>query len=101
VVRRLLGYLRYDTEEEKKLLEQIYSLSRLCYDFFLPNMKLIRKERRGSQATKKHDLPKTPYQRLLESPEISLEQKNRLGQIYQELKVVKLKAEINRLRNRL
>jgi len=35
VARPLVGYLRYDTEEEKKLLEQIYSLS---------SMKLIRKE---------------------------------------------------------
>jgi hypothetical protein len=101
VVRRLVGYLRYDTEEEKKLLEQIYSLSRLYYNFFLPNMKLIRKERRGSRVTKKHDLPKTPYQRLLESPEISLEQKNRLRQTYQELNVVKLKREIDRLKERL
>jgi hypothetical protein len=101
VVRRLVGYLRYDTEEEKKLLEQIYSLSRLYYNFFLPNMKLIRKERRGSRVTKKHDLPKTPYQRLLESPAISLEQKNRLRQTYQELNVVKLKREIDKLRERL
>jgi len=101
VVRRLVGYLRHDTEEERKLLEQIYSLSRLYYNFFQVNMKLIRKERIGSQVTKRHDLPKTPYQRLLESPAISPEQKNRLGQIYQELKVVKLKAEIDRLRNRL
>jgi len=64
-------------------------------------MKLIRKERIGSRVTKRHDLPKAPYQRLLESPGLSPEQKNRLGQIYQELKVVKLKAEIDRLRNRL
>jgi hypothetical protein len=101
VVRRLVGYLRHDTEEEKKLLEKIYSLSRLYYNFFLPNMKLIRKERIGSRVTKKHDLPKTPYQRLLESPAISLEQKNRLRQTYQELNVVKLKREIDKLRERL
>jgi len=49
VVRRLVAYLRHDTEEERKLLEQIYSLSRLDYNFFQVNMKLIRKERIGSQ----------------------------------------------------
>jgi hypothetical protein len=101
VVRRLVGYLRHDTQEERKLLEQIYPLSRLYYNFFQVNMKLIRKERIGSQVIKRHDLPKTPFQRLLESPAISPEQKNRLRQIYQELNVVKLKAEIDRLRNRL
>ncbi|MCL6579659.1 MAG: transposase [Candidatus Bathyarchaeota archaeon] len=100
-VRRLVGYLRYDTEQEQNLLEQIYSLSRLYYNFFLPNMKLVRKERIGSRVTKKHDLPKTPYQRLLESPELSLEQKDRLRQTYQQLNVVKLKREIDRLRERL
>ncbi len=101
VVRRLVGYLRHDTEEERKLLEQIYSLSRLYYNFFQVNMKLIRKERIGSRVTKRHDLPKTPYQRLLESAGIGPEQKNRLRQIYQELNVVKLKTEIDRLKNRL
>ena len=58
VVRRLVGYLRHDTEEERKLLEQIYSLSRLYYNFFQVNMKLIKKERIGSQVTKRHDLLK-------------------------------------------
>ncbi|MGB9765828.1 MAG: transposase, partial [Candidatus Saccharicenans sp.] len=29
VVRRLVGYLRYDTEEEQRLLEQLYCRSRL------------------------------------------------------------------------
>ena len=101
VARRLVGYLRYDTEEEKNLLEQIYSLSRLYYNFFLPNMKLVSKERTGSRMTKKHDLPQRPYQRLLESPELSLEQKKCLRQIYQELNVVKLKREIDKLKERL
>jgi hypothetical protein len=94
MVRRLVGYLRYNSEEEKKLLEQIYSLSRLYYNFFLPNMKLVSKERTGSRVAKKHDLPETPYQRLLESPEISPEQKNRLRQTYQGLNIVRLKREI-------
>ena len=101
VVCRLVGYPRYDTEQEQNLLKQIYSPSRLYYNFFLPNMELVRKERRGSRVTKKHDLPQAPYQRLLESPGISLEQKNRLRQTYQELNVVKLKREIDKLRERL
>jgi len=92
VARPLVGYLRYDTEEEKKLLEQIYSLS---------SMKLIRKERIGSRITKKHDLPKTPYQSLLESPELSPKQKDRLRQTYQELNVLKLKREIERQKDKL
>lgn len=101
VIRRLVGYLRYDTEEEQQLLRELYSLARLYYNFFQPNMKLVSKERRGSRVIKRYDLPKTPYQRLLESPEITPEQKNRLRQTYQELNMVKLKTEIERLKDKL
>ena len=34
-------------------------------------MKLIAKERVGSKTLKRHDPPKTPYQRIMESPHIS------------------------------
>ena len=33
-------------------------------------MKLISKERIGSKTLKRHDPPKTPYQRIMESPHI-------------------------------
>jgi len=37
------------------------------HNFFLPSVKLIEKERIGSKTIKKHDVPKTPYQRIMES----------------------------------
>ena len=37
------------------------------HNFFLPSVKLIEKERIGSKTIKKHDAPKTPYQRIMES----------------------------------
>lgn len=40
---------------------------RLFHNFFLPSVKLIQKERIGSKTIKKHDDPKTPYQRIMES----------------------------------
>jgi len=45
VVRRLVGYRRYDSEEEKRLLEQLYGWARLDYNFFQPNLNLMSKER--------------------------------------------------------
>lgn len=98
VVRRLVGYLRYETEGEQKILEQLYRCSRLYYNFFQPNLKLLSKERIGSRVVKRYDRPRTPYQRLLESPEITPEQKNRLRRTYN---LVKLKAEIDRLKDKL
>jgi hypothetical protein len=98
VVRRLVGYLRYDTKEEQKLWEKIYMFSRWYYNFFQPSMKLVSEERIGGRVTKRYGLPKTSYQRLLESPGMGPKQKNRLGEIYQRLNVVRLKTEINRLK---
>jgi hypothetical protein len=46
---------------------------RLFHNFFLPSVKLIEKERIGSKHIKKHDKPKTPYQRILESKYIDKE----------------------------
>lgn len=96
-----MDYLRYETEEEQQILEQLYWRSSLYYNFFQPNMKLLSKERVGSRVIKRYDSPKTPYQRLLESAEIGSEEKNRLRRTYQELNVVKLKAEIDKLKDKL
>jgi hypothetical protein len=41
-------------------------------------MKLLSKERIGSKTLKHHDPPKTPYQRILESPHIPLNIKQNL-----------------------
>ena len=101
MVWRLVGYLRYEREEEQKLLGQIYLLFRLDYNFFQANMKLVSKERIGSRVRKRYDLAKTPYQRLLGSPGISPEQKNGLRKTYEELNVVEIKTGIERLKGKL
>ena len=64
-------------------------------------MKLKSKERIGSHIIKKYDSPKTPYQRLLESPSIEEEQKEKLRAIYNELNVVKLKKQMESLQSKL
>jgi hypothetical protein len=101
VVRRLVGYSRYDTPQEQDLLNELYSLSRLYYNFFQVTMKLISKERIGSRVSKRHDSPKTPYQRLLESPFVEEEQKEKLRAMFKELNVVKLKKEMEKLQSKL
>jgi hypothetical protein len=66
IVRRYTGYDRYDNEEELNILNQLYKTLRLYTNFFLPAMKLISKTRIGSKITKKYDIPKTPFKRVLE-----------------------------------
>jgi len=67
VVRRAVGYRRYDTEEELEVLNELYDHLRLYTNFFQPVMKLIEKTRIGSRVKKKYDRARTPLQRVLES----------------------------------
>jgi len=62
VVRKAVWYKRYDTEEELKVLNEIYRELRLLVNFFYPSMKLIEKTRVGSKVKKKYDIARTSYQ---------------------------------------
>ncbi len=101
IVRRAAGYLRYDTEEELKTLNDLYGYLRLYTNFFQPVMKLKEKIRSGSRVTKKYDTAKTPYQRLIESHYIQKKTKDALKRQYEMLNPAELKREITKLQNRL
>lgn len=59
VVRRAVGYHRYDTARQLRLLNQLYSRLRLYTNYFQPVMKLKEKIRVGSKVKKKYDRPRT------------------------------------------
>ena len=70
-VRQWLGYERFADPKIVPLLNELYTTEwRLFHNFFCPSMKLIAKQRVGSKTLKRHDSPKTPYQRIMESPDI-------------------------------
>ena len=101
VVRRNVGYRRYDTAEELKVLNELYSHLRLYTNCFLPTMKLVSKERIGSRVKKTYDQPKTPYRRVLDSPAVSAAQKRRLTGTYRKLNPAQLKRDITSLQTKL
>ena len=71
-VRQWLGYERFADPSIVPLLNDLYTEEwRRFHNFFYPSMKLIAKERVGSKTLKRHDSPKTPYQRIMESPHIA------------------------------
>jgi transposase InsO family protein len=65
VVRRSVGYFRYDTTRELDLLTQLWPLTSIHVNLFLPQQRLISKTRTGAVVHKKHDTAATPLQRLL------------------------------------
>ena len=101
VVRRAVGYWRYDTGEQLNLLNDLYGQLRLYTNFFQPVMKLISKTRTGSKVTKKYDTPRTPFQRVIESPHISVDTKEVLKKQYAALNPAALKRAITELQDKL
>ena len=101
VIRRTVGYGRYDTEEELRILNQLYSNLRLYVNYFQPVRKLIHKERFGSRIKKRYDMAQTPYRRVLASSCNSDEIKMQLQRLYDKLNPAELKREISRLQNEL
>jgi hypothetical protein len=95
-VRKVLGYLRYDTVKELMIINDLYEGDlRLYKNFFQPVMKLVSKERIGGHVKRKYDTPKTPCQRLMESGQIPEEAKRQLEGIYLSLNPAQLKRSID------
>ena len=94
-MRREIGYDRWETEQELALLESIYADLRLYVNFFQPSFKLIAKERIGNKTIKRYDTAKTPYQRVLDRKNISVEAKARLMNLYVQLNPAELRRRID------
>lgn len=95
-VRKIVGYLRYDTEEEFNIINDLYRNElRLFKNFFQPTIKLIQKIRLKGKIHRKYDKAKTPYCRLMKSNHISEEKKQELKAIYDSLNPAELKRKID------
>jgi hypothetical protein len=101
IVRRYVGYARYDTEAAQALLNELYGYLRLYANFFQPVMKLIQKTRIGSRVRKKYDEPQTPYQRVLASLFVPENKKEILRQQYAQLNPADLRRQIAKLQDKL
>ena len=66
-VRELVGYLRFDTDEELELLNAIWELDGRFSNHLLAQQKLIERRREGSKVVKRYDRAKTPVERAIAS----------------------------------
>lgn len=71
-VRQLFGYERLDDRAMIALMNEIYrAYWNPLQNYFLPCMKLVKKERIGAKIKKTYDRPTTPCDRLLASEHVS------------------------------
>jgi hypothetical protein len=91
-VRQWLGYHRFDIPEIVPLLNELYTSEwRLFHNFFCPSVKLIEKNRVASKTIKRYDTPKTPYQRIVDSPDIQSAVKRALTKQFEKLNPFQLR----------
>jgi hypothetical protein len=79
-VRKTVGYFRFDTVEECAALTEVYRWLCPLYNYWMPSFRLIAKEKQGDGRYRKvyEKEPRTPYERLIGSPDISKESKAEL-----------------------
>jgi hypothetical protein len=63
VVRRLVGYGRFEGVETAQVMARLYAAARLYVNFFQPSFKLKEKRREGAKVIKRYHDPATPFER--------------------------------------
>jgi transposase InsO family protein len=79
-VRELVGYLRFDTDKELSVLNEIWALDMGYTNYLLAQQKLVFKQRTGSKVTKRHDRAMTPLARTLAYKETAEADRDRLNE---------------------
>lgn len=101
VVRRFLGYTRFDIRETAAVLNKLYFKLELYLNHFVPSRKCIEKTRIGAKYKRKYDKAQTPYTRVLAHKDIDPEVKKKLQQLHSTLNPLNLKQEIDKLTSEL
>ena len=96
-IRQYFGYMRFERKEIVEFMNDIYENEWSClFNFYIPSMKLISKQRVGSKVIKKHSLPMTPLQRLIESGAITKKRAGELKRMADSLDPFKLQKSIEK-----
>ena len=110
VVRKYVGYERYDCVEAVVVMNELYESLRLYLNFFQPTFKLVGKLKRVKSADSKqtakpyrrlYDQIRTPYQRVLVREDIDQAIKNKLQIQYERLNPKVLRDRIQALTSKL
>lgn len=101
-VRKLMGWERYDTQEAVEAMNDLYQNElRLFQNLFLPSMKLKMKQRVGSRLKRCYDVPQTPPERVLASPDADGNKTARLKGLSETLNPFELSKTIEKKLERI
>lgn len=78
VVRKLIGYDRYESQDALVALQSVYDPLRVWTNHWQPTLKLIGKERDGAKTRKQYDTAQTPYRRVLAAADLTATAHQRL-----------------------
>lgn len=95
IVRRTIGYQRYESEGAHRRLGDIYDLLHLYTNLFQPTFKLQSKKRTGAKVFKQYDQPQTPLQRLLDMKLLSADNASRWQAAYRDTNPAQLRRDID------
>jgi hypothetical protein len=97
-VRELVGYYRYDTAAELAKLNEIWALDSAFTNYFLPQQKLVFKQRNGA---KRHDQAKTPHQRAVAHQDVGKAPVSAMNAAFRAIKPATLSRQILALTGQL
>jgi len=100
-VRELVGYLRFDTEKELSVLNQIWALDMVYTNHLLAQQKIVFKQRNGSKVTKRYDRATTPYERTIARTSVDRAARQSMREVMDAVRPGKLFREIQALTTQL
>lgn len=100
-VRELVGYYRYDTAAELRVLNKIWELDQTFTNYWLPQQKLVFKQRQGAKVTKRYDTATTPYRRAARHDGVDAAAKQAMDAVYGQSQPAALSRQILDLTSQL
>ena len=101
-VRKIFGYIRYDTKFALNLMNDLYRNElRLFHNFFQPSVKLLKKIHIGSKLKRVYDKPKTPFQRVCECKNVYPDKIAELKKLSLSLNPFELSQTIDKKLNKI
>lgn len=95
IVRRTIGYHRYESKVAHHLLAEIYEELHLFTNMYQPTFKLKSKKRTGAKVHKQYDTPQTPLQRILDINLLSAENSSLWQAVYLDTNPAELRRRID------